>query len=184
MKMERCMSGHLYDPAKYEACPYCGSSAALKEPAPQAPQPPLGKNNRPQVMPKKADSKGKTVAFWERKLGIDPVVGWIACIEGPDRGKDYRLKTEKNFVGRGEDMDVSIMGDDTISRQNHAIISYNPKKRNFMLLPGTGNGIVYLNDEEVYVPQLLNIYDIIEMGKSKFIFIPLCGECFEWEESE
>ena len=42
--------------------------------------------------------------------------------------------------------------------------------------------LAYGTDEAVYVPQELSAYDTIEMGKSKFIFIPLCGENFEWSE--
>ena len=53
-----------------------------------------------------------------------------------------------------------------------------------MLLPGDGNGLVYLNDEAVYVPQNLNPYDVIEMGESKFLFIPFCGEHFMWEDDK
>ena len=50
-----------------------------------------------------------------------------------------------------------------------------------MLLPGDSNGLVYLNDEAVYVPTGLNIYDVIELGESKFLYIPFCGEHFKWE---
>ena len=50
-----------------------------------------------------------------------------------------------------------------------------------MILPGDSNGIVYLNDEAVYVPTQLSQYDVIEMGESKFLFIPFCGEHFKWE---
>jgi len=103
------------------------------------------------------------------------------CIDGPERGKDYKLKSEKNFIGRSEDMHVYIAGDTFISRRNHAVISYNPKQRNFMLIPGEGTGIIYANEEAIYSPTELSAYDVIEMGKSKFIFIPLCGQHFEWE---
>ena len=42
------------------------------------------------------------------------------------------------------------------------------------------NGIVYLNGNAVYAPSVLNKYDEIELGKSKFLFVPFCGENFMW----
>ena len=49
-------------------------------------------------------------------------------------------------------------------------------------MPGDSNGIVYLNDNAVYTPEVLKIYDTIEMGESIFVFIPFCGESFMWEQ--
>ena len=57
-----------------------------------------------------------------------------------------------------------------------------PKKKETVLLPGDSNGIVYLNDNAVYTPEVLKIYDTIEMGESIFVFIPFCGESFMWEQ--
>jgi hypothetical protein len=51
------------------------------------------------------------------------------------------------------------------------------------LIPGDGVGLVYHNNEAVYSPVELNTYDLIQMGKSKFIFIPLCGMHFEWNNN-
>jgi hypothetical protein len=39
---------------------------------------------------------------------------------------------------------------------------------------------VYLNDEEVTVPTELKPYDIIELGQTKLMFVPFCGEHFQW----
>lgn len=46
---------------------------------------------------------------------------------------------------------------------------------------GTATASSILNDEAVYVPTGLNIYDVIELGESKFLYIPFCGEHFKWE---
>ena len=115
---------------------------------------------------------------------IEPVCGWIVCISGARQGKDYKIKTGKNFIGRADDMDIQILGDNAISRRNHGIVVFDPKKKQTVLLPGDSNGIVYLNDDAVYTPQVLNPYDIIELGKSKFLFIPFCGEHFMWEDQK
>ena len=117
-----------------------------------------------------------------RRMGFDPVVGWLVCINGPDVGKDYRLRSEKNFIGRAANMDVAIQSDNGIARQNHAVVSYNPKKNNFILYPGEGHGLVYLNGDEVYVPTKIKTGDCIELGNSELILVQLCGEGFRWQK--
>ena len=79
-------------------------------------------------------------------------------------------------------MDIQILGDNEINRRNHAVIVYDPKKLNTMILPGDSAGIAYLNDEPVYVPRELKPYDTISLGKSRFLFIPLCGKNFSWAD--
>jgi hypothetical protein len=113
---------------------------------------------------------------------MDPVTGWLICIDGPSKGRDYRILTEKNFLGRADGMDIQILGDNYIAKRNHAVFVYDPKKRKTLLLPGDSQGLVYVNDEAVYAPVELAPYDAIELGKSKFLFIPLCGDNFEWTE--
>ena len=41
---------------------------------------------------------------------MDPVTGWLVCIEGPSKGRDYKIMTEKNFLGRSETMDIPNFG--------------------------------------------------------------------------
>jgi len=112
----------------------------------------------------------------------EPVCGWLVCIEGARVGKDYKIHRGKNFVGRGDDMDIQIIGDNEINRKNHTIIVYDPKKLNTVILPGDSAGLAYLNEEPVYVPTELKPYDTISMGKSRFLFVPLCGTNFSWDD--
>lgn len=121
---------------------------------------------------------------WDTKEDMDPVVGWLVCVEGKDRGRDYRIHTERNFIGRSAAMDIAIAGDEAISRENHAVVSYNPKNHGFRLAPGDSRGMVYLNDEEVLSATVLAAYDLIELDASKLMFIPFCGECFTWPVDE
>jgi len=113
---------------------------------------------------------------------IDPVTGWLVCIDGPSKGRDYKVRSEKNFIGRADGMDIQILGDNSISKKNHAIVVYDPKKRQTLLLPGDSHALVYYNTEAIYAPVELAPFDNIELGKSKFLFVPLCGENFEWPE--
>lgn len=126
------------------------------------------------------DDDGKTVAIIHHDMGIDPVVGWLVCIDGKEKGRDYRIHTDNNFVGRSERMDICIRGDETISRENHAIVSYDSVDKIFYFSPGDGRSIVRLNDKAIFQTAQLQAYDKLVIGKTSFLFIPLCGENFEW----
>lgn len=206
MDMKRCPQGHFYDAARDASCPYCaGNNKQFKtyvmENSNTYPQTkdiypsegalktrPLQESadsipvTRPLVEPKQktSEKENKTVAIVFKEMGMDPVTGWLVCIDGPSKGKDYRLHSAKNFIGRSEKMDVCLTGDDTVSREAHAIISYEPRKGVFRLYQGESKGLVYLNNEEVINPEELKAYDCIEIGKTKLIFIPFCGEYFKW----
>lgn len=157
--------------------------------APQKTMPPRGYGfqGQPEETPSprvSVLSAGKTIGLMQDKMGFDPVVGWLACVEGPSRGKSYTIRGGINSIGRGDRMDIVITGDLKISSENHAKISYSEKNNRFNLLPGDGRNIVYLNDEEVFSPMPLKAYDLIDFGETKLIFIPLCGEQFTWKKEE
>ncbi len=129
-----------------------------------------------------SDDTGKTVAMIKKSTNIDPVVGWLACIEGVEKGRDYRIYGKNNTIGRTDKNDIVIKGDTTITRENHARIGYDPKNNNFHLIPGESTNAIYVNDDPVYVPTVLNDRDVIELGESKFIFVALCNEKFNWQD--
>lgn len=159
----RCQNGHMFSSRRYGTiCPYCNIETATKE----------------------RQETGQTEIEVEEALFLqedNPVCGWIVCVAGTRKGKDYKVIAGKNFVGRADDMNIQILGDNKISRRNHCVIVYDTKQGKTVLLPGDSNGIVYLNEEAVYVPTELHQYDVIEMGESQFLFIPFCGDHFKWE---
>jgi hypothetical protein len=126
---------------------------------------------------------GATIGIVKGKIGIDPPVGWLVCIDGPDRGMDYRIRSENNSIGRSETMRISIDGDETIARENHAFVSYDPESNIYMLLPGSARGLVFLNRGPVYSPSPIRPFDEIKLGNTTLLFIPLCGDFggkFRW----
>lgn len=157
-----CQNGHAFSKKRYgTVCPYCNIETATKE----------------------KKEVAQTEINLEEELfreTMKPVCGWIICIEGPRQGKDYQIVQGKNFVGRADDMDIQILGDNEISRRNHAVIVFDPKKKETVLLPGESNGIVYLDGNALYAPTALKPYAMIELGNSKFLFVPFCGEHFMW----
>ena len=114
---------------------------------------------------------------------MDPVVGWLVCLEGPDKGRDFRLHAERNWMGRSPLMDVCILNDMTVSRERHAAVLFDPKRRNFWLTPGQGAGLVHVNGEVVHGPQQLQAEDVVELGQTKLAFVPFCGEKHSWEKT-
>lgn len=129
----------------------------------------------------RVDAENKTVGMMKKNQGVEPIVGWLICIEGSDKGKDYRLYGRINTVGRGENMDVCIHGDSGITRDTHVKVAYDPKKNHFYIVPGNATNNTYLNDEPVYMQTRLNSHDLIELGETKLLFIPLCDRRFSWD---
>lgn len=163
MSLVKCPSGHVYNPIRYgKICPYCKKKLEEAEGI------------------KKPDGFEPPVELLEEE--IRPVCGWLVCIAGARVGMDYKIHSGKNFIGRGDDMDIQILGDNEINRKNHAVIVYDPKNRKTMLLPGDSEGLVYLGEEAVYVPTEVKSHNAIELGKSRFLFIGLCGDNFEWND--
>src|SRR5215471_2215543 len=121
-----------------------------------------------------------TISSLRKSVGVDPVVGWLVCVQGPDCGQDYRIRSRRNFIGRSPEMDICIASDRGVSRNKHAIISYDRKKNAFKLIPGGSNSLLYLNDEELEVPSPIQSYDRIELGETELVFVPFCGARFQW----
>jgi hypothetical protein len=174
--------GHYYDASIHHECPYCvnqniGVTMPLDMGRTMPLTPPAGTDNR---VPGGASEEGRTVAVIKEDIGIDPVVGWLISVDGQDRGRDYRIRSDNNYIGRAEKMDVCIQGDDTVSRENHAIISYDARDKIFYFSPGDGRSIVRLNDKAIFSTAEIHAYDIVEVGKTKLVFIPLCGDKFDW----
>ncbi len=88
-------------------------------------------------------------------MEFESIVGWLVCIDGADKGKDYRLYGKNNTIGRSENMDVYIKNDPTISRENHARLAYDRKHNNFHLIPADTMNNIYVNEEPIYVPVML-----------------------------
>ena len=198
-QLAQCPNGHYYNSALHTSCPFCEQGGIPPtEPFPGTPGPAASVEPYPsaeggvsfsRTEPIAVDRAAPVNAHFEPTMiggdlgvagGGDPVVGWLVCIEGAEKGKDYRLLGRINTIGRGEKSDVRIQGDPTISHVNHARVGYGEKNNRFNLLPGDGRNIVYLNDEEVFSPMPLKAYDLIDFGETKLIFIPLCGEQFTW----
>ena len=138
--------------------------------------------NRAMTVSGRSEDDEKTVSFYQKTTGIDPVAGWFVCIEGNDYGASFTIKTGRNFIGRSADMDIVIHGDNGVSREKHAIILYEPKRREFIAQVGESRELFYINDEVVLNPVRMKQHDIITIGNTRLMFFPCCGEHFSWDD--
>lgn len=209
MEMVKCDKGHYYDASIHMACPYCnegrnrektvamgitppGFGGAPQGQAAPGPAPAAAGSGKgttiaigvpmPDVNQAQGGSNGnKTMAIFEQLHGMDPVVGWLVQINGDSKGKDYRIHSDNNYIGRSEKMDICIKGDDTISRENQAIIVYDSLDKKYYLAPGEGRSIIRINGKALLGNEELKNYDKLTIGSTEFIFMALCGENFAWE---
>lgn len=126
-------------------------------------------------------TSGDTVSISERELGFDPVVGWLVCINGFNKGRSFTIHSDRNLIGRGEGNDICIQGDQAISYSHDSSIVYDRKSKIFMFVPGDGRAVSYVNDEAALVPIKLKLYDKITIGDTDLMFVPFCGKEFDWK---
>lgn len=208
MEMRKCVNGHYYDASLNPECPYCksgtnagktvalgavqgtGMNASVDEDRDSRTLP-MGYSaqSTPNVQSFSQgaavnDDDGRTIAVVHQDMGIDPVVGWLVCVKGKEKGRDYRIHSDNNYIGRSEKMDICVRGDETISRENHAVVSYDSIDKIYYFSPGEGRNIVRYNGKAIFQTVELNMYDRVVVGKTELVFIPLCGSDFEWSSED
>ena len=208
MKLSTCPNGHFYDADKYASCPYCvpqddaeAVTEALKTedfsaqttPAAQTPQPapaPAAPKKQPSFVntavngwEEPEEDENCTVGYYAQVIGVEPVVGWLVCIKGAYRGESFKLKSGRNFIGRAANMDIVLGADQSVSRLRHAAVVYDPKSRAFIVAAGDARELCYLNGEVVISSQKLKAYDVLTLGNTELMLIPLCGEKFSWDDT-
>jgi hypothetical protein len=199
-QMTKCDEGHFYDKSQNTKCPFCGVGnvdltkkyiddgasptikfiAAGKEDDKTKMYTASGDTRQFGSSPGSSDPDA-TVAVWKKSTGIDPVAGWLVCHEGANQGRDYRIRSGFNNIGRDTSSQICIAGDETIAREEHAKIFYDVKNANFHVLAGSGRSGVYVNNQVVLQPTVLKAYDILEIGSTKLMFVPFCGDKFRWD---
>ena len=113
----------------------------------------------------------------------DPPVGWLVVVQGPGQGNVVTIGNGSNSLGRdtGERICVDF-GDETISRRSHATITYDPRGKKFYIQHGGGTNLTYVEEHPVLAPTELEEFSRIQMGETVLLFVPLCGERFDWAE--
>ena len=185
MPVSQCVNGHYYDSEKFSACPHC------EETPNAAPKPneesktvamysaDIFSSAKIQIRDASAEKGDKTIAFYQSEMNMDPVVGWLVCVEGKERGRDYRLHSGRNFIGRALRMDVMLADDDQITRENHCSVVYDKKGNTFSLVPGEGTN-TYINGELLADPAPIADDDVIRLGATELVFNAFCKGERKW----
>jgi hypothetical protein len=175
MDVKRCRAGHFFDSRQHTNCPYCGvAELELFVPPGARPEPPAA------TVAAAASVADSTQPALTTALAIDPVVGWLVCVDGAEVGRDYRLRSTINRIGRSPEMEICVVGDQHVARGRHAAIRFDPATTTFYLLPGDEPGLLSLNGVPLRHPQVLGPFDEIRVGRTTLLFAPLCGDRFQW----
>ena len=118
----------------------------------------------------------------------DPVAGWLVVISGPGQGNFLKLGYGQNSIGRGPNERISLnFGDSQISRESHAVVTYDPRGNQFYINCGAGStNLTYLKDgaPPILEAQILAPGSHITLGDTTLLFVPFCGEEFTWKDME
>ncbi len=185
-----CENGHYYDNEKFKSCPHCQNGDFNDDDMHTMP---LGKDfgvhevvgkyvtgGQPQHYHADYDDD-KTIAFFDTAKGNDFVTGWLVCVSGPERGRDFKLHNGFNRIGRNSSLDIHVVEDSYISKDPHCAVVYEYKKNCFYVVPQKGN-ITYLNGDMLSEAKTLETGDIIEIGQSEFEFIAFCRGERKWDQ--
>lgn len=206
MAVVRCPQGHYYDGVKFSSCPHCGisiegdsSEPAEKQPEAKARGGLFGWLDRDKTVALSSSSPhtialeqaenlemeddAKTIGFYSEVKGNDFVTGWLVCVEGPEKGRDYRLHHGFNRIGRDPGMQIQIADDPAVTRKNHCSIVYDDRSNQFSLVPSTG-AITYYKENLLTKAEVLQMGDVIVIGNSTFEFIPFCRKGRVWKKEE
>lgn len=199
MAVVQCSNGHYYDDSKYNECPHCKNGLKkiksetfrdnLDELKTQGIFVAGGNDDNGDATVNlligdgEEDNEGRTVGLYNFEDGTKLVVGWLVCVHGVCRGRDYRIFHGWNKVGRGMSMDIYIPEDKKISAENQAAIIFDDKSGKFYCSNDYGN-LTYLNGVHLTKTEILNSGDEIAMGDNKFIFIAFCTEDRKWQDEE
>lgn len=173
MNLIKCENNHYYDSEKFLSCPHCANQVA---------EPNIGDiegttQHRVPTVP--SDAYAETAASG-RILGR--TVGWLVCIDGKMTGDSFILREGDNTIGRAANMDVSLPYEPTVSRDRHAIITYDSLRNSFVLHSSEHQEHILCNNKNIRNRRTLKDHDVITLGDCSLLFVALCNAHFRWPE--
>jgi len=114
----------------------------------------------------------------------EPVVGWLVIVDGPGLGSFRIIIEGNNSIGWAPNQHIRLdFGDDSISAEEQAFIRYDSVDCKFLFVPNlTKTNVVWVNDDKPTSAIELKAMDIITMGRTRVVFVPFCGNEFDWSE--
>lgn len=125
-------------------------------------------------------------ADWQsvsQRMSSGFAVGWLVCINGVQKGRDYRLCRGFNRLGGSDKMDIAVKGDPKLGDFVSCAIVYDDKSNEFFAVKQEDEN-VFLNEESLKGAVKLTSGDRIKAGDSEFEFIAFCREGRSWDSYE
>ncbi len=105
------------------------------------------------------------------------VAGWLVCVKGMWKGRDYRLYKGFNRMGNRQGADIPLPEE---LKETVCALVYDDRSNSFYLVQQSRDS-VYLNGSEVKGSVQLNTGDRIKAGEAEFEFIAFCREGRSWD---
>ena len=86
-----------------------------------------------------------------------PIVGWLVCVEGPEKGKDFRVYQKLNMIGKSERAGIRLRDEAGLPFPIWARLTYSADDNR------------------------LSSGDRLVLGGCEYIFVALCGDSFRWD---
>lgn len=168
MELIRCENGHYYNREKFPSCPQCAHIPTF-----QAPQ--TGQKDIETLLPNEN-------AVRQINDSLRKTVGWLVCTQGNMIGESFPIRQGDNRIGRSTTMDIILIYENSVSRENHANIRYDSEKREFSLILENSEHPVAINDKKITESAILTNRDRIALGKCVLTFVPFCDNNFDWND--
>ncbi len=110
------------------------------------------------------------------------VTGWLVCLSGELRGRDFRIYEGNNWIGSGSRNDICLQGASGVEENNHCSIIYDRKHIRFYLMPGKGSDLSLNGRMADSRPVNLSKGDRIMIGAGEYEFFPFCREGHSWKK--
>ena len=132
--------------------------------------------------PNEDEDDNKTRVLFD-EMEDDYVLGWLAVTNTSSKGRIFTITSSKTTIGRADashPVDIDLRNDRGVSRGAQATFVYDPLNKQFFLQSAGGKTFVYVNREIVLTYTRLKPYDIIRIGDTELVFVPLCSDAFSW----
>lgn len=210
MDLKKCKSGHFFDGDKYSECPHCKNNIDKKivntlEKKKITENRETGNLTKSIYHTNVSDSKSSekkyesiktsesdetSVTFQQKNVEksyisikktyeYGPVVGWLVGISGEKYGHSYELFATSNTIGSGTGNVVAI-DDSRLCSVSHGVICYQVETGRFFMDSEHSDGKVKINGYSVSENVYVNYMDVLEIGASTYMLIPLCKDGFSW----
>lgn len=95
---------------------------------------------------------------------------FMVIVDGPGIGNAFRLSDGILRVGRGDGQDIQLADDDTVSRNDHAVVGYIPDRQCFAIFDGGKVNPVWVNSRLLKEMSFLSSGDIVRIGETSLRF--------------